>query len=95
MITDFNRLAGENKFNSLEKIKQLHLTLDPFTQENDILTPTLKIKRNIAKKVFQKEIDKLYAKPIINWMNKEWWRQTITSLFWLNDELFWLIKNIK
>lgn len=66
VITDFNRLAGENKFNSLEKVKQLHLTLDPFTIENDLLTPTLKIKRNIAKKVFQSEIDDLYTKPLIN-----------------------------
>lgn len=59
-----NKLAGENKFNSLEKIKQVYLTLDVFTQENDLLTPTMKIKRNIAKKVFEKEINDLYARPI-------------------------------
>ena len=59
-----NRLAAENKFNSLEKIKHVLLTLDLFTQENDLLTPTMKIKRNIAKKVFEKEIQQLYARPI-------------------------------
>lgn len=64
VIEDFNRLAAENRFNSLEKIKFVHLTLEPFSQDNDVLTPTMKIKRNIAKKVFEKEIKELYAKPI-------------------------------
>lgn len=66
IVGDFNRLAVENKFNSLEKIKQLYLTLEPFTQENDILTPTMKIKRNIAKKIYETEIAELYTKPMIN-----------------------------
>ena len=64
VLADMNRLAAENKFNSLEKIKHVLLTLDLFTQENDLLTPTMKIKRNIAKKVFEKEIQQLYARPI-------------------------------
>jgi long-chain acyl-CoA synthetase len=51
-------------FSGLEKIKQILLLIDPFTIENEILTPTMKIKRNIAKKVFEKEIAELYAKPI-------------------------------
>jgi len=46
-------LAKANKFSGLEKIKKIHLTLDPFTIENEILTPTMKIKRNVAKNVFQ------------------------------------------
>jgi long-chain acyl-CoA synthetase len=65
ILADLNRLAVENKFSGLEKIKQIHLTLDPFTIENDILTPTMKIKRNIARKIFDKEIAEMYAKPII------------------------------
>jgi hypothetical protein len=31
IIDDMNRLATENKFNSLEKIKIVHLINDPFT----------------------------------------------------------------
>jgi long-chain acyl-CoA synthetase len=50
---DLLRLAGENKLSSLEKPKAIHLTLDPFTIENDIITPTFKLKRNVAKKVYQ------------------------------------------
>jgi len=44
------KLAASNKFNSLEKPKAIKLILDPWTQENDMLTPTFKLKRNVAKK---------------------------------------------
>ena len=58
---DLCALANANKFNSLEKPKQICLVFDPFTTESDILTPTMKLKRNVAKKVFQGEIDSMYA----------------------------------
>ena len=58
---DLCALANANKFNSLEKPKQITLLLDPFTTESDILTPTMKLKRNVAKKVFQEQIDSMYA----------------------------------
>lgn len=63
-MADLNKLAAENKLTGLEKIKHVHLILDPFTIESDMLTPTLKIKRNIAKKIFEKEIAELYDRPI-------------------------------
>lgn len=49
ILADIVRLAKLNEFSSLEKPKDLIITLDPFTVENDILTPTFKLKRNIAK----------------------------------------------
>ena len=49
---DLMRLANSNKFNSLEKPKQISLLMEPWTIENDILTPTMKLKRNIAKKIY-------------------------------------------
>lgn len=58
---DLCALATNNKFNSLEKPKQICLVFDPFTTESDILTPTMKLKRNVAKKVFQAQIDSMYA----------------------------------
>ena len=61
MLADLLELAKANKFSGLEKIKKIHLTLDPFTIENEILTPTMKIKRNIAKNIFQEQLDKMYA----------------------------------
>jgi len=48
---DMIRLADANKFNSLEKPKQIYLLKDPFSQD-ELLTPTMKLKRNIAKQYF-------------------------------------------
>jgi long-chain acyl-CoA synthetase len=53
--------AKEYALNSLEKVKTIYLTPEPFTVENDIITPTFKIKRNIAKKVFADQISQMYA----------------------------------
>ena len=52
ILDNLTELAKINKLNGIEKIKKVHLTNEMFTVENDILTPTFKIKRNVAKKVF-------------------------------------------
>ena len=51
----------ESKLNGMEKVKRVHFHGEMFTVENDMLTPTFKVKRNIAKKVFEKEIEKMYS----------------------------------
>ena len=67
-------IAKTNKLSGLEKIKAIYLTSDPFSIENDILTPTMKIKRNIAAKVYTEQIDAMYksltetAAWKINWL---------------------------
>jgi len=40
----------------------IHLVSDPFSVENNMLTPTMKLKRNIGKQVYQEQIDAMYAK---------------------------------
>jgi long-chain acyl-CoA synthetase len=50
-------LAKDSHLTSLEKIYRIHLTKDPFTVDNNLMTPTFKIKRNIAKERFKTEID--------------------------------------
>lgn len=40
------------------------MTWEAFTQENDLITPTFKLKRNIAKKVYQEDIDRMYAEGL-------------------------------
>ncbi|WVQ85698.1 hypothetical protein IAT38_007864 [Cryptococcus sp. DSM 104549] len=52
--------AKANKFNGFETIKGIHLTLEPFPE--DIVTPTFKIKRNIAAKHYQEEIEAAYKR---------------------------------
>lgn len=60
------KLANENKLNSLEKPKQIMLIREPWTDANDYLTPTMKIKRNVAKNKLQAEIDRMYASPLMS-----------------------------
>ena len=64
VIADLNKLAAENKFSSLEKIKQVLLLEDPFTIESNLLTPTMKLKRNLASKHYATELKDLYALPL-------------------------------
>lgn len=54
------QIAGANKFNSLEKPQDIFLTADAFSVENDILTPTFKLKRNVGQRIYQAQIDAMY-----------------------------------
>jgi long-chain acyl-CoA synthetase len=60
VLDDMRRVAGEKKLSSLETPRAIHLTFEPFTIESGILTPTMKLKRPIAKEHFKTEIDKMY-----------------------------------
>lgn len=55
-----NELAVANKMTSLEKPKEIFVTVEPFSIDNDTLTPTFKLKRNIARLVYQGQIDHMY-----------------------------------
>lgn len=46
---------------SFEKVKRFALVAEDFTQENGMLTPTLKLKRREVMKRWGEEIDRLYA----------------------------------
>ena len=54
-------LALSLKLNSFEQPKDIYFSLDPFTVENDILTPTFKLKRNKGLQAYQQQIDAMYA----------------------------------
>jgi len=57
------KLADENKLNSLERPKQIILTKEPFSIENEILTPTMKLRRSETVKKYQQVVDDIY-KPV-------------------------------
>lgn len=44
------------------QVRAVHLTLEPWTIDAGLLTPTLKVKRDVVAALFAKEIDGLYAK---------------------------------
>lgn len=45
----------------LRKVRVIHLEPTPFTPENGVLTPTLKLKRNEAREMYKQVIGDLYA----------------------------------
>ena len=54
------KLAIENACISLEKPKQIKLIYEPWTEAMNILTPTQKLKRNIAKQIYSDDVLKMY-----------------------------------
>lgn len=54
------KIHKENNWNSLEKPKQIKLIKDMWTIESDMLTPTMKTKRNIAKTRYSEDIVAMY-----------------------------------
>jgi long-chain acyl-CoA synthetase len=59
-------LIKEHKLNSLERPGQIMLLREGFSIENNMLTPTMKMKRIELKKKYEAEIIALYAKPALN-----------------------------
>ena len=62
VLDDLLSLAKDHKLSGLEKPKDIFLTDDAFSVENNLLTPTFKLKRNIAREYFKPQIDKMYSK---------------------------------
>jgi len=60
LLKDLDHLAEKKKLQGFEKLKAVYIATEPFTVENDLLTPTLKLKRSEAAKAFRNEIDELY-----------------------------------
>ena len=57
-------LGRKVDFKGFEIVKKVYLSPEPFTVENDLCTPTLKVRRHIAKKYFAQQLDKLYSEKI-------------------------------
>jgi long-chain acyl-CoA synthetase len=62
LMKDLDRIAQQKKLQGFEKIKGICLATEPFTVENNLLTPTLKLKRTEASKALRKEIIELYKR---------------------------------
>ena len=58
-------LANEYHLSGLEKPKQINIESEQFSVANGMLTPTMKIKRNQAKKMYKTKIDHLYSIPVL------------------------------
>lgn len=57
------RTAGMlKKFPGYAQIKNLYITFDPWTIENDLLTPTMKLKRSKLTEHYRRQIEDMYAR---------------------------------
>lgn len=52
LIDQLDQIGKANKLTSLERPRDIYITSDPFSIENEILTPTFKLKRNVGRKVY-------------------------------------------
>jgi len=55
VVKEYNASFGDT-----EKIKRFKLIADEWSQDNGILTPTLKVKRRVIQEKYQREIEKLF-----------------------------------
>jgi long-chain acyl-CoA synthetase len=60
ILKELETLGRTNGAKGFEVVKNVYLTLDEFTEENGLLTPTKKVKRNEVKNHYQKEITEMY-----------------------------------
>jgi long-chain acyl-CoA synthetase len=61
ILEDMRVQANRENLRGFEEVKKISLHLQEFTVENDMLTPSLKLKRHQAKLKFQTEISKMYG----------------------------------
>ena len=54
--------AAKAGLKGFETCSDIYLTTTEFSPDNGLLTPTFKIKRTVAARVFQREIAQMYAK---------------------------------
>ncbi|CAK4082396.1 unnamed protein product [Aphanomyces euteiches] len=62
LLKDLAAVCKKSKLHGFEIPKAIRLHTTPFSVDNDLLTPTFKLKRHEAKKAFMDEIDQLYVK---------------------------------
>ena len=60
IIKEMDTFGRKNGLKGFELPKKIYLFKDKFSVENQIITPTMKIKRHVAKKIFEEQIKKLY-----------------------------------
>lgn len=63
--TAMNASAKEGQLKGFEMARAIRVVPEAFSVENDLLTPTFKLKRNVAQRRYQGLIDDMYAHPDI------------------------------
>jgi long-chain acyl-CoA synthetase len=64
ILAQMEEKAKEYKLSGIERVKKVHITPHAFSVQNDIVTPTFKLKRFNAKKFFLEHIEEMYSEGI-------------------------------
>ncbi|PVD38284.1 hypothetical protein C0Q70_00895 [Pomacea canaliculata] len=62
ILKDMIEVGKANGLRGFEQTKDIYLQAEPFSLENDLLTPTMKNKRHTLRKAFKEVVDSLYKK---------------------------------
>ncbi|KAF9360084.1 hypothetical protein BGX34_007964 [Mortierella sp. NVP85] len=61
LLKELTAFGKGNDLKGFEILKDIHVTSEQFSLENDLLTPTFKLKRHAAKDKYSVEIERMYA----------------------------------
>ena len=61
MLAELTATGREGKLKGFEAVRAVFLEPEPFSVDNDLLTPTFKLKRPQLQKRYQDEIDAMYG----------------------------------
>nr|AND95617.1 Long-chain acyl-CoA synthetase [Chromera velia] len=61
VMSEISEMAKKAKLNGMEQVKDIFLWPEPFSVDNELLTPSFKLKRFQAKVFFKSQIDDMYA----------------------------------
>jgi long-chain acyl-CoA synthetase len=64
VLSEITAKAKEAHLSGLERVRKVHIIDYPMTVQNEMMTPTFKIKRNVAQRIFKNEIDEMYKSPL-------------------------------
>ncbi|KAI9005727.1 hypothetical protein DFJ74DRAFT_691906 [Hyaloraphidium curvatum] len=64
VVGELESFGKQNGLKGFECLKNLYLESEPFSVENNLLTPTFKLKRQIAAKHYRPQIDAMYAESL-------------------------------
>ena len=64
VLKDLQKFSREGGLHGFEIVKAIYIESSPFEVDNDLLTPTFKLKRQQCKIRYQKEIDRMYASEV-------------------------------
>lgn len=60
VLEDLKKVAKSKSLKGFEFVKNIYLEPEAFSVENDLMTPTMKLKRPALTKRYQKEIEQMY-----------------------------------